>query len=106
MAYDDDNIDNSTTVLFDEPSAAELHEAPQDNLVQDAAPAEDEADAEEDTETLYFQGAFYIQSYTMPAPDGGTLVFDRNGTAVPAGDADQIVSDAAALGVTLTRKAN
>lgn len=65
-----------------------------------------EPEPEPETATLVFEGAFFIASYQIETEDGGTLVFDRTGTAVPAEDADQIVADAAANGVNLTRKAN
>lgn len=70
----------------------------------DASRLADEPEAE--TATLVYEGPFYVASYQIEDKDGGTLVFDRNGTDVPAEDADQYVADAAANGVNLTRKAN
>lgn len=59
---------------------------------------------ENGTVALALVGPFYMTTYSVETKSGDTLVFDRNGTVVAAGDVDQIITDAAALGVILNRK--
>lgn len=64
-------------------------------------PAEDEGP---ELVVLALTSPFYVNDVTLNTPDGGTLVIGQSGARVPADDAERLIADAAALGVTLTRK--
>lgn len=108
MARDDNDKTAQDDFAHPTVSPAGLNLAPQTSDPDDL-PLEllrGDGDSDEDKTVLVLNSAFYVTSYVHPDKDGGTLVFDRLGTAVPSEDADQIVADAAANGVSLTRKAN
>lgn len=85
---------------MDEDPQASGKEAPKG---EQAAPQD--PNAQKDTVRLRLTHPFYTWSYVREDADGGTLVVDRDGTDVPAADADEIIQTAALLGVTLTREA-
>lgn len=73
------------------------------NVVAPAPPAVEVEAPSEPTVTLSVDRPFYYSSVVLPDGEDGTLVIERTGTQVAASDADELVSAAASLGVTLSR---
>lgn len=88
--------------VFDDESPAFVPDYEEASPVQ----AEEEVPAEEDAETVTLAVAapFFFSAVSLPDRDGGTVVIDRQGTEVPVDDADRLTAEAAAQGITLTRK--
>lgn len=83
--------------------------SPKDKSVEKAEEpkeAEGAAPEEPETVTLFAESLpFLVSSFRLPQEDGSMLSFDKNGTEVPAADADSLTEAALEHGVSLTRKA-
>lgn len=91
------------------PMDPEAEALPQNTALPEDATHEAAAAAEPEQETVTLLAEslpFLVAEFRMEDKDGGMLSFDKRGTEVPAEDADQLIEDAAANGVALTRKAN
>ena len=87
--------------------ANETPDKPQ-SAPQKAEPQEAEVSPSKDAETVTLVATnlpFYVLDLRLPQEDGSTLVFGRDGTEVPAEDADKHIEAATLAGVALERKA-